>query len=46
MDRADQALYAAKQAGRNQVKVADMTAPAPKQHTAKPEASKPEAEPV
>ena len=46
MDRADQALYSAKQAGRNQVKVADMTAPAPKQHTSKPEASRPEVEPV
>jgi diguanylate cyclase (GGDEF)-like protein len=41
MDRADQALYMAKQGGRNQVRVADMTAPAPKSH-----ASKPEAEPV
>jgi len=37
MDRADQALYAAKLSGRNQVKVADMTAPAPKPHSAKPE---------
>ena len=37
MDRADQALYAAKQGGRNQVRVADMTAPAPKPHQAKPE---------
>ena len=37
MDRADQALYAAKLGGRNQVKVADMTAPAPKPHAAKPE---------
>ena len=37
MDRADQALYAAKQGGRNQVRVADMTAPAPKPHAPKPE---------
>src|SRR5438094_7690879 len=37
MDRADQALYTAKQGGRNQVKVADMTAPAPKPHAAKAE---------
>jgi len=37
MDRADQALYAAKQAGRNQVRVADMKGPAPKPHPAKPE---------
>ncbi len=37
MDRADQALYAAKQGGRNQVRVADMTAPAPKPHPTKPE---------
>ena len=37
IDRADQALYAAKQAGRNQVAVADMTGPAPKPHPAKPE---------
>ena len=42
MDRADQALYAAKQGGRNLVRVADMTAPAPKPHTA----SKPEPEAV
>ena len=38
MDRADQALYMAKQGGRNQVRVADMSAPAPKSHAAKPEA--------
>ena len=38
MDRADQALYAAKQGGRNQVRVADMAAPAPKPHLPKPEA--------
>jgi diguanylate cyclase (GGDEF)-like protein len=37
MDRADQALYAAKQAGRNQVRVADMRGPAPKPHPAKTE---------
>jgi len=37
MDRADQALYAAKQAGRNQVRVADMRGPAPKPHPVKPE---------
>jgi len=42
MDRADQALYAAKQGGRNLVRVADMTAPAPKPHTP----SKPEPEAV
>jgi diguanylate cyclase (GGDEF)-like protein len=41
MDRADQALYMAKQGGRNQVRVADMRAPAPKPH-----ASRAEAEPV
>ena len=35
MERADQALYAAKQGGRNQVRVADMKAPAKQQqHTA------------
>jgi diguanylate cyclase (GGDEF)-like protein len=33
IERADQALYAAKQSGRNQVRVADMNAPASKQHT-------------
>ncbi|OLB87826.1 MAG: hypothetical protein AUI15_28910 [Actinobacteria bacterium 13_2_20CM_2_66_6] len=38
IDRADQGLYAAKQGGRNQVRVADMTGPAPKPHTPRPEA--------
>src|SRR5438876_165585 len=38
IDRADQGLYAAKQGGRNQVRVAEMTGPAPKPHTPKPEA--------
>ena len=41
IDRADQALYAAKQGGRNQVRAADMRGAAPKPHQ-----SKPEAEPV
>ena len=38
MDRADQALYMAKQGGRNQVRVADMKGPAPKSHSPKAEA--------